>query len=141
LDFGFKIWGLPGEKISKNKERSLTKSQMYRIMKTIAVYSHPEFHFMKANSFKKIITTCGREYMVSYLDQLLIGTFERENDTGDAPYIPSTYALYQTLSNVYILEVTIYEPEKNNLLTTYQLLPENEAARFILRNAPWKMGA
>lgn len=96
---------------------------------------------MQTSSFKSIITTCGRDYVVSYLDQLAIGTFERDSDTGDAPYIPSTFALYQTLDHTYILEVTIYEPERNNLLTTYQVLSERKANRFMARNANWKMGA
>lgn len=84
---------------------------------------------MKGLAPNKIMTIDGRSLLVSYLDQVAIGIFEPE---AKASLIPKTYSLYKVHGKVYVLEITTYRQEDDNLLTTYQVLPEKEAEKYLI---------
>jgi hypothetical protein len=78
----------------------------------------------------RIETTDGRRLMVSHLDQVAIGIYEPESINLNS-VIPKTYSLYKVLGKTFVLEVTTYFQEDDELVTTYQVLPENEAEKFL----------
>jgi hypothetical protein len=83
---------------------------------------------MKRLAANKIRTIDGRSLMVSFLDQVAIGIYEPESVVST---IPKTFALYKVHGKIFVLEITTYQQEDDDLVTTYQVLPETEAEKFI----------
>lgn len=79
----------------------------------------------------KIQTICGKDYNISFLDQVALGIYESDAKAGINTFIPDTFSLYYTGNSHYILETTTYKPETNDLTTSYKVLTETEANHFL----------
>ncbi len=78
-----------------------------------------------------ITTTCGHTFQIDMFEQLAVGIIQSGNFLEDQTYIPDTFAVYHTASNTYLLEKTIFKQEDMSLETSYQILTENQAAKYL----------
>lgn len=78
-----------------------------------------------------VTTICGKEFIIDKFEQLAVGVVQSEKFLEDQSYIPDTFAVYQTGKGVYLLELTTFHPKDLSLLTTYQVLSENQALQYL----------
>jgi hypothetical protein len=78
-----------------------------------------------------IQTECGKKFKIDVFEQLAVGVIQAESFLNNPSYIPATFSLYKTITGLYLLETTSFEPEDENLKTTYKILPEVEAAAYL----------
>ncbi|QNF32570.1 hypothetical protein HUW51_07450 [Adhaeribacter swui] len=82
--------------------------------------------------FSSFITTvCGQTFQIDKFEQLAVGIFQSENILKNQVEAPDTFAVYYTTSNKYLLEKTTFKPEDISLETSYQVLTETQAARYL----------
>lgn len=78
-----------------------------------------------------IITECGRKFKINVFDQLAVGVVECDDFLKDPTFIPSTFSLYKTYSDMYLLQVTSFNQENDTLDTIYRVLPETEVPIYL----------
>ncbi|RDC65885.1 hypothetical protein [Adhaeribacter pallidiroseus] len=78
-----------------------------------------------------VTTTCGHTFQIDMFEQLAVGIIPSENLVKDQSYIPDTFAVYHTASDTYLLEKTIFKLEDMSLETSYQILTENQAVKYL----------
>ncbi len=82
--------------------------------------------------FSTLITTvCGQELTIDVFEQLAVGVMQSEKFLEDPSYVPDTFAIYHTMSGMYLLELTTFSPSDLSLETIYQKLSENEAVKYL----------
>lgn len=85
-----------------------------------------DLHF---NGF--IETDCGKRLRIDIFDQLAVGVVQCDNFLKDPTFIPSTFSLYKTITGLYLLQVTTFNLENDNLETSYRILTEAEAMGYL----------
>jgi UDP-glucose 6-dehydrogenase len=78
-----------------------------------------------------ITTVCGRTFKIDMFEQLAVGIVRSEEFLRDQTYIPDTFAVYRTVSGVYLLETTTFRLVDMFLQTTYEILTEKEALKYL----------
>ncbi|WP_026461577.1 hypothetical protein [Adhaeribacter aquaticus] len=78
-----------------------------------------------------IETECGKKFKIDIFDQLALGVLQSEKFLDDPSLVPTTFSLYKTITDLYLLEITRFDEEKDNLITTYKILSEAEAAPYL----------
>jgi hypothetical protein len=78
-----------------------------------------------------IQTECGKKFKIDVFEQLAAGVIQADNFLNNPAYVPATFALYNTITGLYLLETTRVEAGQLELKTTYKLLPESEAAGYL----------
>lgn len=78
-----------------------------------------------------ITTTCGQKFIIDKFEQLAVGVVQSDKFLKDPSYIPDTFAVYQMVSGVYLLELTTFHVQDLSLETTYQKLSENQAVQYL----------
>jgi hypothetical protein len=78
-----------------------------------------------------IQTECGRKFKMDVFEQLAAGVLQADNFLNNPSYVPATFALYKTITGLYLLQTTCLESGQQNLTTRYRLVPENEAAAYL----------
>ena len=78
-----------------------------------------------------IVTECGRRFKIDVFDQMAVGVVQCDDFLKDPTFIPSTFSLYKTITDLYLLQVTTFNLETDNLETTYKVLPETEVPLYL----------
>jgi hypothetical protein len=78
-----------------------------------------------------IQTECGKKFKLDVFEQLAAGVVQADHFLSNPAYVPATFALYKTITGLYLLQTTRVDAGGQHLQTTYQLLPEKEAARYL----------
>jgi len=78
-----------------------------------------------------IETDCGKRFRIDVFDQLAVGVIQCDNFLKDPSFIPSTFSLYKTFTGLYLLQVTVFNLESDNLETNYTILSEAEALVYL----------
>jgi hypothetical protein len=78
-----------------------------------------------------IQTECGRKFKLDVFEQLAAGVLQADHFLNNPGYVPATFALYKTITGLYLLQTTRLESGQQNLTTRYRLVPENEAAAYL----------
>jgi hypothetical protein len=78
-----------------------------------------------------IVTECGRRFKIDVFDQLAVGVVQCDEFLKDPTYIPSTFSLYKTITDLYLLQVTSFNDIDDTLVTTYKVLPETEVPVYL----------
>ena len=78
-----------------------------------------------------IVTECGRRFKIDVFDQLAVGVVQCDKFLKDPTYIPSTFSLYKTITDLYLLQVTSFNDIDDTLVTTYKVLPETEVPVYL----------
>ncbi len=82
--------------------------------------------------FSNLITTvCGQNFQIDKFEQLAVGIIQPDDSSKDQTHVPDTFALYHTASNKYLLEKTTFKQEDISLVTSYQILSENQAEKYL----------
>ena len=82
--------------------------------------------------FSNLITTvCGQTFQIDMFEQLAVGIFQSDKLLKSQIDAPDTFAVYHTMSNTYLLEKTTFKPEDISLETSYQVLTETQAAKYL----------
>ena len=78
-----------------------------------------------------ITTTCGHSFQIDMFEQLAVGIIQSDRFLEDQSYIPDTFAVYHTASNTYLIEKTTFKQEDISLETSYQIITEGQAAKYL----------
>ncbi|MDQ3291388.1 MAG: hypothetical protein M3Q05_08880 [Bacteroidota bacterium] len=78
-----------------------------------------------------ITTVCGQTFKIDMFEQLAVGVIGSDEFLQDQTYIPDTFAIYRTSSGVYLLETTTFRLIDMSLQTTYEILSEKEAVKYL----------
>jgi len=78
-----------------------------------------------------IITDCGKKYEIDIFDQLAVGVVECDSFLQDPYFIPSTFSLYKTKSDIYLLQITTFNEANDSLETSIKVLSEKEASNYL----------
>ncbi|QMU30996.1 hypothetical protein [Adhaeribacter radiodurans] len=78
-----------------------------------------------------ITTVCGQTFKIDRFEQVAVGVIESEKFIKDQTYIPDTFAVYRTGSGMYLLETTTFRLVDMSLQTTYEILTEKEAMKYL----------
>ncbi len=78
-----------------------------------------------------ITTVCGQTFKIDKFEQLAVGIFQSDASLKDQLYVPDTFAIYYTVSSTYLLEKATFKQEDMSLETSYQILTENQATKYL----------
>jgi hypothetical protein len=78
-----------------------------------------------------VTTVCGHTFQIDMFEQLAVGIIQPAELLKEQTYVPDTFALYHTASNTYLLEKTTFKQEDISLVTSYQIITENQAEKYL----------
>ena len=78
-----------------------------------------------------VVTECGRKLKINLFDQMAVGVVECDEFLNNPSFIPSTFSVYKTSSELYILQITSFNEENETLETTYKIIPEEEVSVYL----------
>lgn len=78
-----------------------------------------------------IETNCGKRIRIDIFDQLAVGVVQCDSFLKDPTFIPSTFSIFKTITGLYLLQVTTFNQETEDLETSYDLLSETEALVYL----------
>lgn len=84
---------------------------------------------MQVSTF--ITTICGQQFQLGLFEQLAVGVLHSDKFLKDPTYIPNTFAVYYTITGLYLLELTRFREFNQSLRTTYKVLSEEQASKYL----------